>query len=301
MRTLIILLVVLGSFLNLNAAGLSANFMERALAVMKSSDAGKRKTAYRTFQHLGIEAMPSYRKVLERAKLHHQGAMRRAMGVRGNPYATHVRVAEELATERKRVMLLIHTDWKKDAGKIRMLGNELEGIERKYKTRTKLVRSKTESIDRNIGTAFQALVEIQWEIASIDRSEDGENTSELPDKEELEDLVCKESFEAEEWMKQKAKWESTQKSVNALDAAKKDNAACKWANASQRNFSDHYLSIDGIKMFRPSKNFTFDIIFFKGFFDRRYNSGDIFLTLFFFFFYLLNKIDIGFRFDIFKR
>ena len=239
MRTLIISLAALGSFLSLNAAELPVDLMERALAVMKSSDAEKRKAAYRTFQHLGVEAMPGYRKVLERAKLHHQGAMRRGMGVRGNPYAEHVRVAEELAAGRKRVMALIHTDWQKDVGKIRMLAKELDRVGRKYKKQENLLESKAESIDRNVGTAFQALVEIQWELASLDRSEDGENASELPDKEQLKDLVCQESFEADEWRKQKEKWESTQKSVNARESAQRHNAACKWANASQRDFSDH--------------------------------------------------------------
>ena len=183
--------------------------------------------------------MLGYQKVLQKAKLHHQGALRRAMSVRGNPYMAHARLLDQVGTERGRVMALIHTDWKKDPGKIRMLHKELEGIERQYKTLLKLVKSNTESIDKNIGIAFQSLVEIEWELASIDRSEGGDNGGDLPDQDELEDAVYEDSYEAGEWKEQTKKWNQTQQVAATAEAAKKHNANCQWAKANQRDFSNH--------------------------------------------------------------
>jgi len=239
MRIFLISLILLSFSVGAQSAELSDAFMEKALAAMKSSDQGKRKSAYRTFQHLGPESMLGYRIVLQKAKLHHQGAMRRAMSVRGNPYSEHARLSEEVDAERERVMELIHTDWKKNSGKINMLRNELEGIERKFGRLIKLVASNTQSIDKNMATAFAALVEVEWELASIERSEDGDNTFDLPDNEELEDAVYEDSFEAGEWKEQKDKWKMTQQAAATEEAAKKHNADCQWAKANQRDFSNH--------------------------------------------------------------
>lgn len=219
-------------------AELSKVFKERALAAMKSSNLAKRKAAYRTFQNLGRETFPAYREILQKAQTHHQAAMRRAMGVRANPYTEHARGLDALNTERERVMKLIHTDWKKDPGKIRMLEKEVEGIERKYNRLVKLARARTDSIDHNMDVAMKALMEIRWELTSMERLSAGDNASELPDPKELEQAVAEECYEAEEWLAQRRKRETTRKSAEDEEKAKKHNAACKWANAAQKKFSD---------------------------------------------------------------
>lgn len=223
----------------IGAAELSTAVKDKVFAAMKSSDPAKRKAAYRTFQHLGPKAFTDYRNLLQKAQSHHQSAMRRIMGARANPYIEHARGLDELDAERSRVMTLIHTDWKKDPGKIRMLQKEVEGIERKYKHLGKLANAKTDSIDRNMGIAMAALLEIQWEIASMERLTDGENVSDLPDQKDLEDTVAEECYEVEEWLEQRSKREITRKSEAAEENARKHNADCKWANPAQRNFSDH--------------------------------------------------------------
>lgn len=221
------------------AAELSAAFKDNALAAMKSSTPAKRKAAYRTFQNLGPETLVSYRAILQQAQTHHQAAMRRTMGARANPYIEHARGLDDLSAERERVMALIHTDWKKDPGKIRMLENEVEGIERKYKQLVKLAQAGTDSIDRNMAVAMSALMEIQWELTSMDRLSDGENVSDLPDHRDIHDLVVENCYEAEEWHEQQEKRKLTLKSVADEKAAVAHNAACKWANNAQKNFSDH--------------------------------------------------------------
>ncbi|BDS08436.1 hypothetical protein NT6N_34760 [Oceaniferula spumae] len=220
-------------------AELSAAFKENALAAMKSSDSAKRKAAFRTFQYLGPDALADYRTILQKAQAHHQAAMRRVMGTRANPYIEHARGLEELDTERSRVMDLIHTDWKKDPGKIRMLKTEVEGIERKYKRLVKLANANTSSIDRNMGIAMDALLEIQWEITSIERLSGGDNSSDLPDKKDIEDTVVEECYEAEEWYEQQSKRKQTLQSELSEKTAREHNAGCKWANNSQKDFSDH--------------------------------------------------------------
>jgi len=221
------------------AVELSAGFKDNALAAMKSSSPNKRKAAYRTFQHLGPETLIAYRTILQKAQTHHQAAMRRIMGARANPYIEHARALDDLSTERERVMKLIHTDWKKDPGKIRMLKKEVESIERKYKQLVKLAQAGTDSIDRNMAVAMSALMEIQWEITSMDRLSDGENVSDLPDQRDIEDLVIENCYEAEEWHERRGKRKITLKSVVDEKAALAHNAACKWANKSQKDFSDH--------------------------------------------------------------
>ncbi|MBK1853570.1 hypothetical protein JO972_01235 [Verrucomicrobiaceae bacterium 5K15] len=236
---LVLMTVALLACLPMEAAELSAAFKANALAAMKHSSPNKRKAAYRTFQHLGNEVMEDYLTLLQQAQLHHQGAMRRAMSVRANPYIEHATAMDQLTAERERVMELIHTDWKKAPGKIRMLENEVEGIERKYKQLVKLAQARTESIDKNMTTAMDALVEIQWELTSLERLADGDTASDLPKREEIRELVLENSFEAEEWQEQREKRKLTLKSVTDEKAAREHNAACKWANNAQRDFSDH--------------------------------------------------------------
>src|SRR5690606_11285635 len=118
------------------------------------------------------EVMATYRTILQEAQAHHQSAMLRIMGARANPYTEHARGLDDLTNERKRVMTLIHTDWKKDSGKIRMLENEMKGIERKYKQLVKHAQTKTDSIHKNMAVAMDALMEIQWELTSMERLSD---------------------------------------------------------------------------------------------------------------------------------
>ena len=112
---------------------LNDSIKERALAFMKSSDAEKRKTAYRTFQHLGVRSLKDYSELLYQAQRFHQDSMRNTMRVRSNPYIQLTFAYEHLDEERVRVMTLIHTDWKKDSAKIKELEAEMQSLERKYK------------------------------------------------------------------------------------------------------------------------------------------------------------------------
>ncbi|MFK7911491.1 MAG: CAP domain-containing protein [Akkermansiaceae bacterium] len=219
-------------------ASLSAAFKERALASIKHSDPKKRKSAYRAFQFLGVKSLRDYSAILGKAQLHHQASIRNTMRVRGNPYIQLTMESDILASERNRVMKLIHTDWKKDPGKIRMLNNEMQTLERKYRKVTKLARANSASIDEKMTTAMQALVEIRWELESIDRQSNKNNTSELPDHDDLEDLVIEDIYEAEDWADRKKLKSKVLDEMQRLDQANKYNAASKWANAAQRDFSN---------------------------------------------------------------
>lgn len=220
-------------------ARLSKAFKARALASMKHSDPEKRKSAYRTFQHLGEKSLGDYGLLLREAQRHHQASMRNTMRARANPYTGLATECDTLAAERDRVMKLILTDWKKDPGKIRMLQKEMEGLDRKYRKVLGLARTNSASIDARMDTAFDALVEIQWELESIERQGNSGNTSELPDKEELKDLVVRDVFEAEEWVERKKLKKEVLAAAGRLKAAEAHNAGCKWASASQKAFSDH--------------------------------------------------------------
>lgn len=243
--------VLLGASAGLEAKELSTGFIRKALVALKSSDPGKRKAAYRAFQTLGDEGLDGYKRVLQQAQHHHQEALRRALAVRGNPYADHLRVAEELEAERERVMGLIHTDWEKNPGRIKQLANEIEGVERKYKKQLRLLKSRTEGIDRNVNASLKALVEMKWELTSIERNEEGENTGNAPDMKEIEEAVYEDSFEAGEWKEMKEEWDAARLSVGILAEAKKHNANCKWGTKAQKDFSDHLNARRVIMGLRP--------------------------------------------------
>lgn len=159
---------------------LSRSFKNRALAAMKHSDPKKRKSAYRTFQHLGKGVIKDYAALLRESQRYHQASMRNTMRVRANPYIELGLGTDALASERERVMVLIHTDWKKDPGKIRMLENEMEGLNRHHRKVIKLASRNSDSIDAKMLTAMSALKEIQWELVSIERLDDHEKPRNYP-------------------------------------------------------------------------------------------------------------------------
>lgn len=218
---------------------LNKAFKDRALAAMKHSDSAKRKAAYRTFQHLGKKSLVGYGEILHKAQRYHLEMMRQTMRVRSNPYIELSMAHETLESERERIMELVHTDWKKDAGKVRMLQNEMEGLARKHRSVVKLANAKTDSIDKRMATAMSALLEIQWELVSIERLQDGENAGDAPDRRDMEDLVVEDHFEAESWVERKSLRRDVQAKAQVLEEAIKHNAESKWASAALRTFSDH--------------------------------------------------------------
>ena len=222
----------------IESAELNNAFKEKAFAAMKSSDAKKRKAAYRAFQHLGKETLEDYETILKKAQAYHSKALNHTMGLRGNPYTEHARGLEELKTERARVMKLIHTDWEKAPSKIKMLENEVEKIERKYGQLVKLAKAKTESIDQRNAVSMSALLETQWELASMERLHGDDNGGDLPSGEELEVMIAEEFYQVEGWLEQKEQMQVTRDSEKKHTAAKNHNAASKWATSVQKDFSD---------------------------------------------------------------
>lgn len=218
---------------------LGRSFKNRALAAMKHSDPKKRKSAYRTFQHLGKGVVKDYAALLRESQRYHQASMRNTMRVRANPYIELGLVTDTLASERERVMVLIHTDWEKDPGKIRMLENEMKGLNRHHRKVIKLARANSDSIDAKMLSAMSALKEIQWELVSIERLEDHDNTTELPDQDEIGNLVADDIFEVEDWLTRVKLKKEVLDVAKRLDVANQHNANSKWANASQKSFSDH--------------------------------------------------------------
>ena len=98
------------------------DFTKVANRWMLSAEADKRNAAYLSWKQMGADAMPQYQRTLEFALQQHNKALEEAVRGRSsviNPYASHHELAGKLDTERKRVMGLIMTDWKRTGKRCR--------------------------------------------------------------------------------------------------------------------------------------------------------------------------------------
>ena len=78
----------------------------KALQWMQSSEPRRRQAAYRSVHLLGKEAMPSFKKALQKALQYHERRLADTLSSRnrgGNPYSDLVLVMEDLRSERSRV------------------------------------------------------------------------------------------------------------------------------------------------------------------------------------------------------
>jgi uncharacterized protein YkwD len=204
---------------------------------MVSSDAAKRKAAYRSWMQLGSEAQPDYRAALELAAKYHSKQLDelfRGRSSAGNPYAAHEEEAKQLDEERPRVMELIKTDWKKDGAKIKMLRDEMEKMEKRWSKVQRLAAADTRRFD----TAFDATVGGMMEVArELERFDKDSDTAGL-DEEELRDYVLKNHVEGSFLVPQRERFTATKKAVAELAAVEQDNAALgRWATAPMKDFA----------------------------------------------------------------
>jgi uncharacterized protein YkwD len=207
--------------------------VRKALQWMQDKDPSKRQAAYRTFQLYGKSAKDVYQSTLEKAFAAHEKRLGRLLNDKSaNPYLGSDLLTEELQTERARIFPLIHTDYKKDPGKIRMLQGQMESLTKLNGQLRLLASADSAGFDSSVSAISTALAEVQREIF-LAQGED------LASKELDQHGALKESFDGEVYLKTKSQITAVQREVAALKKANEANAACVWANSSQKDFSKH--------------------------------------------------------------
>lgn len=213
-----------------------AEFVERAGQWMISNDASKRQAAYRSWLQLGPGAMDAYEKALRSAlKYHDQKIDKLARGEgASNPYEAHDAAFTELESERKRVMELIRTDWKKDGQKVAMLREEMEALAKLHAKVNKLASANTASFDTALDAAVQGMCETTRELERFDLEAESKDL----DDEQLESKLVADHIHGAHLVKLRGRLQITRDAITRLEEATKANKdGGRWIDGGMREFS----------------------------------------------------------------
>jgi len=212
----------------------SPQFLRRGLQWLESTDAARRRAAYRSFMQLDAGAMPYYKKALDAAAKAHNKRLESLVAQRStNPYLDHDEAARQLDDERARILPLIRTDYHKAPAKIKMLRTEMDGLGRLYDKTMNLARNDTSRFDAQLDGTVAALVEIARELERFDPERDSASMTD----EELRTFVLEDNVDAQPILKQRERLEASRKEAADLAAARRDNAAAgRWASPAMRTF-----------------------------------------------------------------
>ncbi|NNM27925.1 MAG: hypothetical protein HKO57_00260 [Akkermansiaceae bacterium] len=208
--------------------------LQTALEWMQSPDPARRQAAYRSVHLFGKEGLPLFEKALAAALRHHDRRLNDLLDDPENPYRRLGNLAEELKSERARVLTLVRTDWKKDPGEIRMLRDEVASVERLYRRAVELAATDPGEIDQRVDAIATALVELHREIALFNADEVAAADTPPGD---LKRLALEESFDGETYLEDKARFAAMQAEVERLAAISSGNDEGPWTNAPQKQFA----------------------------------------------------------------
>ena len=216
----------------------SKQVLMKALQWMQSSIPERRQAAYRSVHLLGKEAVPAFRKALQKARQYHERRLADVLSGRsqkGNPYEELVTVVDELRETRTRVYPLMMKDWQKDRQEIDKLRAEWENLDRLYQRASKLSNTDTTAIDKQIDGITDALVEIHDQLARFE-GQTKEEARAISDKERRRSAL-EESFDGSSYMKAAEVLGAMRAEIATLTSANKHNEGSSWASAPQKNFA----------------------------------------------------------------
>lgn len=220
-----------------DARTVPAAALSKALQWMQNDDPARRAAAYRTFYLFGKEAQPAYKRTLEKAQRLHEKKLGQLIdNSRSNPFSELEIIADDLKAKRERIFKLIHTDYKKQGDKVRMLVSEVQGLKNKDEEIRKVAARDSATFEKSVNILALALAEVKRELLVLEGEE-------LPDEKVDSDKSLAEAlnntFEGESYLKTKAIVDMVRKEVNNLTTTNSINAAAQWANSSQKAFSKH--------------------------------------------------------------
>lgn len=213
-----------------------AEFVQRASQWMISTEAAKRQAAYRSWLQLGPGAMEAYEKALRSTLKHHDQQIDKLARGEGtsNLYEAHDLAFSELESERKRVMELIRTDWKKDGKKVAMLREEMENLAKLHAKVNKLATANTSSFDTALDAAVQGMCETTRELERFDP----EAESKQLDDEQLESKLVADHIHGSHLVTLRNRLQLTRDAIVRLEEATKANKeGGRWIDSGMREFS----------------------------------------------------------------
>ena len=216
----------------------SKQVLMKALQWMQSSIPERRQAAYRSVHLLGKEAVPAFRKALQKARQYHERRLADVLSGRnqkGNPYEELVTVVDELRETRTQVYPLMMKDWQKDRQEIDKLRVQWENLDRLYQRASKLSNTDTTAIDKQIDGITDALVEIHDQLARFE-GQTREEARAISDKERRRSAL-EESFDGSSYMKAAEVLGTMRAEIATLTSANKHNEGSSWASAPQKNFA----------------------------------------------------------------
>ena len=200
---------------------------------LNSPEAAKRKAASRTFLMMGPEALVHYKTALLASQKVHLDRIVQ-IDKSKNILAEHDEIARQLHTERERVMILIRTDYHKEAKKVQMLREEMTDLMELYNKCAKFAKGDTSVIENTLHSAVDALCEITRELEKLDPQLDTKNL----DAEELRERIIKDSLEADHVVQLLASLQATRKEIASLAEVEKLNADNKaWCTSAMKSFA----------------------------------------------------------------
>ena len=236
MKVLFLLLLTLAP-LQAQTGGAAAEFTRKANQWMASTDSSKRQAAYLTWLQMSPEAMPKFEKALEAAWKFHDKAIDKLCYGKGtikNPYLDHEVLAAEIDAERKRIIPLIRTDWKKKASKIEALRDDMEGLARVYAKIVRETKVDTRPFDLAVDSHFTAMFEITRQKERFD----GEANSIGKDDAEILDQIVKEHIEGSHLQALRQRFGKSRAAVELLVATNEENKKARsWASGSVIDFA----------------------------------------------------------------
>ncbi|MFC7336695.1 CAP domain-containing protein [Haloferula chungangensis] len=237
MKALWVLLFLISS-LQAQVSGPAAEFSRKANQWMASTDASKRQAAYRTWLQMGPEAMPEYEKSLEASrKFHDQAIDKLGQGTAAiqNPYSEHADLASEIDEERKRILPLIRTDWKKDGSRIKELRENMEKLARINERLARLTKVDTRAFDEALESHFAALLEITRQLERFDEEANSIGRSD----DEILGEITRLHVEGSHLRAQQERFKKSREAVELLAATNEQNKKMgPWASGSMINFAE---------------------------------------------------------------
>ncbi|MEP4079054.1 CAP domain-containing protein [Haloferula sp.] len=236
MKVLLVLLLTLAP-LQAQTGGAAADFTRKANQWMASTDVSKRQAAYRTWLQMGPDAMPEFEKSLEASLKFHDKAIDKLCYGKGtikNPYLIHEELAAEIDAERKRIMPLIRTDWKKDASKIKSLRDDMEGLADVQAKIVREVEADTAPFDQAVDSHFAAMLEITRQQERFDT----ESPSIGKEEAELLEEIVKLHIEGSHVQDLRQRFHRSREAAALLASTnEKNKKASAWAGGSMIDFA----------------------------------------------------------------
>jgi hypothetical protein len=211
-------------------------FVERAGQWMTSTDPAKRQAAYRSWLQLGPGAMEAYEKSLRSTLKHHDQQIDKLARGEGtsNLYEAHDVAFRDLESERKRVMELIKTDWKKDGKKVAMLREEMESLTKLHAKVNKLALANTATFDTALDAAVHGMREVTRELERFDP----EAESKQLEDEELQSKLVSDHIHGSHLVTLRHRLQITRDAIARLEEVTKANKeGGRWIDSGMREFS----------------------------------------------------------------